>query len=182
MRKAISGIVMPLLAILVSCGMLVGAVSVMRLSNVVEYVNVIEEGPEIPVELCIDLQVLATDATPGGDLPNYTDGNLVLGTTYDMLITYTTSKALEGAQIVVEFSMEGILPEDVTMAWRDGNLVWTEIVWTLDTDAVDDTDRMRGVLGFVGSQPEGETVNYYAQLTYNTPGTYGFAVWVEAEA
>jgi len=171
-----SKIVLPILAIMVSCGMLVGAVSVMCLSNVVEYVNIVEEGPPVPVELCIDLQILSTEATRGGDLPDYQAGLLALGTTYDMLITYTTSKALTGAQIIVEFSMEGIQPEDVTMAWRDGNLVWTEIVWT------DNGDSMIGILGFVGTQPEGANVNYYAQLTYNTLGSYEFAVWVEGIA
>jgi len=164
--KAISGIVMPILAILVGLGMLVGAVSVMRLSNLVENTNDIAELP-------IVVSIQATTTTPDGDLPDYQSGALTIGVAYDMRIVYDTSVALDSAAIVVEFSKVGITPTDLTMDWQDGNHVWEGMTWT------DSGDVLTGTLGFVGTQPIDSIVGYYAKLTYNVPGDYGFKVWVE---
>jgi hypothetical protein len=90
-----------------------------------------------------------------------------------MRISYLTSVSLDSAAIIVEFEKVGISPTDVSMLWKDGNPLWTAMVWT------DNGDTIRGTLGFVGTQPAGETVGYYAQLTYNVVGDYTFRVWVE---
>lgn len=162
------GIIMPLLAILVGCGMLVGAVSVMRLSNVVENVNTVE----LPIEVHLE----STSTTPDGDFPDYQAGALLTGATYDMRIVYTTDVGLESAAIIVQFTKGDIAITDVTMSWKDGNPTWADVVWT------DSGDVLTGTLGFVGSQPADSTVNYYAKLTYNMPGAYSFKVWVEGIA
>lgn len=159
------GLVLPMLAIIVGLGMMVGAVSVMRLSNVVENVNT--------VELPIVVQVQSTTTTPDGDLPDYQAGELLPSLKYDMRITYTTSEALDAAAIIVEFSKVGISPTDITMLWKDGNPTWTSMTWA------DSGDVLTGTLGFVGTQPAGSVVGYYATLEYEVPGVYTFKVWVE---
>jgi hypothetical protein len=163
--KTWTGIGMPVLAILVGIGMLVGAVSVMRLSNIVENAN--------SVELPITVSISTTTTTPDGDLPDYQAGDMLPGLKVDMRITYLTIEAIDAGAIIVEFSKVGIAPTDISMSWKDGNPTWTPMVWT------DSGDVLKGTLGFVGSQPAGETVGYYAVLTYNTPGEYTFKVWVE---
>lgn len=162
MGKALA---MPLMAIILGVSMMVGAVSVMRLSNIVETENT--------VELPITVSVSPTTLTPDGDLPDYQAGTLLPGVTYDMRIAYLTLTALGSSAIIVEFEKVGISPTDVTMLWKDGNPTWTAMVWE------DNGDTMKGTLGFVGTQPANEVVGYYAQLTYNTPGDYTFRVWVE---
>ena len=156
---------MPVLAILVGIGMLVGAVSVMRLSNVVENAN--------SVELPIVVSLSGTTETPDGNLPDYVAGDVLPGMAFDMRITYFTASAIEAGAIIVEFTKVGVSSTDITMSWKDGNPTWTPMIW------VDSGDVLKGTLGFVGSQPAGETVGYYAVLTYNTPGEYIFKVWVE---
>jgi hypothetical protein len=150
-------------AIVTACG-LVAAGTIICLSNVVEREN--------SVELVANLSLLSTMVTPGGDLPDYVDGPLQMGQQYDMMIQYTTSKALSTSAIIVEFSKAAIINTDLTMSWTDST-TWAPMVW------IDSGDTLRGTLGYVGSQPSDETVTYYGKLTYNMPGIYGFKVWVE---
>jgi hypothetical protein len=150
-------------AILIACG-LVAAGTIICLSNVVEHENT--------VEVAVELSILTTTATPGGDLPDYAAGPLLMGQTYDMMIRYTTSKALSTSSIIVEFTKTGIAVTDLSMYWTDGT-TWTQMTW------IDSGDVLKGTLGYVGSQPSGETVTYFAKLTYDVPGVYGFKVWVE---
>ena len=165
------GIVVPMLAILVGVSMMVGAVSVC-LSNVVENNNSVG----LPVTgLPITLSIAATTATPGGDLPDYTSGQLLLGQKYDMLISYTTTQAFEAGAIIVEFSKVDISPADVVMSWADSGGIWNEMTW------VDSGSVMTGILGGVGTQPAGGETNYYAHLTYTITGDFTFKVWVEGE-
>ncbi len=159
------GVVLPILAVLIGCGMIVGAVSVIRLSNVVENTNDIAELP-------IVIGISATTTTPGGDLPNYQSGSLMPTTSYDMKITYSTTVALGSATIVAQFVKVGISASDVTVAWTDAT-VWSTISWTLSGDS------LTGSLGYTGTQSVGATASYWAKLTYNAPGTYDFSVWVE---
>jgi hypothetical protein len=162
--KAIKGMGMPILAIIVGVGMIVGAVSIVRLSNVVNNDNI--------VGLPVSIQITSTTATPGGDLPDYTAGLVALNVAYDMKVSYTTSKALSTASIIVEFSMTGINTTDVVMNWTDAGS-WTSMVWT------DNGDVLHGILGYVGTQPAGATPVYYATLIYTVTGSFNFKVWVE---
>jgi len=145
--------------------MLVGAVSVMRLSNVVENANV--------VDLPITVSISETDTTPGGDQPNYQSGYLLPTVQYDMRISYYTEEALDQAAIIVEITKTGIWIGDITMSWIDGVPTWQLMTWT------DNGDSLRGTLGFVGTQNADSTVGYYASIGFNTEGDYGFKVWVE---
>lgn len=155
---------MPILAIILGFGMIVGAVAIVRLSNIVENTNV--------SELPITVQLKSTSLTPGGDLPDYAPGPMVPGQTYDTVVSYTTTKAVDSAAIIVEFAKTGINATDVLMSWTDVS-VWHSIVWT------DNGDVLHGTLGFVGSQPAGAIANYYATLSYAVTGTFNFKVWVE---
>ena len=155
--------ILPILAIVVGFGMIVGAATIIRLSNVVENQN--------NVGLPVVLQLNPTTATPGGDLPNYVAGSVMQSQAYDMQVSYTTSKALNDAAIIVEFSKTGINATDVLMEWT-ASTTWTSITWT------DNGDTLRGTLGAVGSQGIG-AVNYLAKLTYNVQGDFTFKVWVE---
>lgn len=150
-------------AIIIACGF-VAASTIICLSNVVEHENL--------VEVAVELSLLTTTVTPGGDLPDYADGSLLMGQTYDMMIQYMTSKALSTSAIVVEFTKTAIAITDLSMFWTDG-ATWSQMTW------IDSGDTLTGTLGYVGSQPSGETVTYFAKLTYDLPGSYGFKVWVE---
>jgi hypothetical protein len=160
------GIVMPMLAIIAGIGMMAGAVSMLCISNVVENVNTVEE---VPVEIGIQ----STSTTPDGDLPDYAPGPMMVGVAYDMYVTYTTTRALEDAVIIVEITKYEIAAQDVTFAWADGGNGWSNISWA------DSGDVLTGELGYKGSIPSGEGANYYGALSYHTPGTYTFRMWVE---
>lgn len=155
---------MVIVTVLVGCSLTVGALGIMRLSNIIENDNT--------VGLPITLQLLSTTITPGGDLPDYTPGEVLQGLKYDMRLTYTTTDAIDQGTIIVRFDKVGISPSDVVMAWTDA-IVWSGMVWT------DGGDYLTGILGYVGSQPANEVVSYYATLEYTTPGSYTFQVWVD---
>ena len=155
---------LPILAMVVGLSMIVGAVGLVRLSNIVSNDN------QIGLPVAIEIQ--ATNGTPGGNLPDYASGFLTQGQTYDMLVTYTTTKALTSAAVIVEFTKTGINTTDVLMSWTVSGPTWTGIEWT------DNGDVLRGTLGAVGSQGIG-TVNHYASLAYVVGGDFNFKMWVE---
>ena len=116
-------------AILIACG-LVAAGTIICLSNVVEHEN--------SVEVAVDLSLLTTTATPGGDLPDYADGSLLMGQQYDMMIQYTTSKALSSSAIIIEFGKSAIIESDLSMYWTDGT-TWTQMIWLDSGDVLTGT-------------------------------------------
>jgi hypothetical protein len=162
--KARNGMGLPILAIIVGMGMIVAAVSTVRLSNIVSNDN--------QVGLPVTIQVTSTSTTPGGDLPDYAAGMVALDVSYDMKVSYTTSKALTTASIIVEFSKTGINVTDVVMNWTDAGS-WSTISWT------DNGNVLHSTLGYVGTLPAGANVNYYATLIYTVTGSFNFKVWVE---
>ena len=170
--RTIKAIGIPLLAILVGCTMLVGAVSIC-LSNVVENENSVG----LPITgLAITLSILPTTSTPDGDLPDYTSGQLLMGQKYDMLISYTTTKAFDAGKIIVEFSKADIVSTDVAMSWTDGEDPWVAMAWNDSVAGV-----LTGTLGAVGTHPANSETNYFAHLTYTVTGDFTFNVWVEGE-
>jgi len=162
--KSRNGMSLPILAIVVGLSMVVGAVSIVRLSNVVNNDN--------QVGLPVTIQITSTSTTPGGDLPDYAAGMVALDVAYDMKVSYTSTKNLVTATIVVEFTKTGINATDVVMKWTDAG-IWASISWS------DNGDVLHGNLGLTGSQSAGGTVNYYATLCYTVTGSFNFKVWVE---
>ena len=166
--RTIKAIGIPLLAILVGCTMLVGAVS-MCWSNVVENVNTASH----PVTLSIE----TTDATPGIDLPNYTaTAVMFVNQSYDMLLNYTTTVGILDSIIAVKFTKASMNLTDVNMTWYDvGTTTWKSVELTSSGDVLRGTLDAQVPLSAEGS------MSYYANLTYMAPGNYTFESWVECE-
>ena len=155
---------MAILAVLVGFSMIGGAVAIIRLSNVVENNNV----SGLPVAVTV-----SGASVVAGHLP-YANGAVITGQSYDMLVSYTTTRALASAAIIVEFTEPGISLTDVAMSWSQTiPLSWQGMTWTQTGDV------LHGTLGIAGGQPAGETVNYYATLVYVVSGDFNFKVWVE---
>ena len=161
------GIVVPMLAIIVGVAMMVGAVSVC-LSNVETNVN---EASDLPVELTIKL----AEVGPGLDIPNYENGLvMVVNQPYDMLLSYTSTLALLENAIVVGFTTPTMNPSEIELErYVDGTSTWEKVTLTL-VDGV-----IRGEFPEVVSLSAGGEVSELASLTYKSPGSYSFNLWVE---
>ena len=165
--RTIKAIAVPLLAIAVSCAMIVGAVSIMRLSDVVENVNTVTELP-------VSVSILPTMNTPGTDLPNYTAGMVVVDKSYDMVVNYTSSLTIYSPAIVVKFSSDtDIDTTSLTMQWATNETAWVDVTWD-DTGGI-----ITGTFGAIASVSPNTPLDYYLNLTYKEPGDYTFKLWVE---
>ena len=118
------------------------------------------------------LSIHSTSATPGGDLPNYTSGDLIVAQQYDMLVRYETSRAIEDVAVAMSFTNESINATYVEFYWTDGIIDWVPMIWT------ENAGEIVGTFGNVDSSSSGDVVEYYVKFSYMVVGNYHFSMVV----
>ena len=111
-----SGIVLPLLAIVVGIGMIVAAGSIM--SNKLRYEN--------------EVSGITISA-------NWDENAKVVGAQYDFTVTYASPAGTPNCPIVFTFEATGIVPADISLEY------WSGTEWVSTTFAPDGVDIIRGV-------------------------------------
>ncbi len=160
--KARSGLIGPVLAIVLGVGMIVAATTLVLVSNVVTNPNTV-----VPVQVPVTVSIVDI---PGG-APNWVPGEVTTNTTYDLQIAWVANGTVTNGVTTIEFDKAGISVTDVTAAWFDG-ASWSPITLT------DNGDALTGQVGPTFSVAKGDVSTYNVQLAYHNLGDFTFKVYV----